>query len=493
MSDTTKNAAGVTAKTAKSNQEQAVAAWVNYLNQLRLDSLLAALRQQDVNLREALFSVEETITEIKKLVESNRGGTKGLHGFIAEVAETGIGNARSQVLGEDKVYQWVNDNGPFDLMRDGVAIQQKFYAAGNKFGLGAIAEHLQKYPDFIASGHKYQIPRDHYEMVRELYFMPREDAGKFLARAGDGPSLTEWQQVQAFFANGSVPFESLEPSSFAYSEVQRGAYRATMEAQKDSLVETNEAQRDSAYQASKPSLKQGTQATLAAAGIEGGTAFVMAVVAKRRTGKKLGEFNSDDWREITGEASIGFTKGGVRGLSIYTFTNFTATSAAAAGAIVTAAFGIAEQANKLRSGEIDEQEFLENAEFVSLEAAVSALSSFIGQAFIPVPVIGAVIGNTIGLLMYRAVSSSLSKREAELIERYLEEQRILDEQLADDYQEVIDRLDTMMSDYIEVLGRAFSPDIEAALLGSAELALELGVAADEVLDTEEKALNYFLG
>lgn len=493
MNEPTKTTAKLASRTFRTSQEQAVAAWVNYLNQVRLDRLLDALRQQDVNLRDALSSVENSIAEIKKLVENNLGGAKGMHGFIAEVAETGIGNARSQILGGDKIYEWVNDNGPYDLLRDGVAIQQKFYAAGNKFGLGAITEHLKKYPDFIASGHRYQIPSDHYEVVRKLYLMSREEAGALLSRSGEGPSWKDWQRVQTFFHEGSVPFESLEPSHLSYSEVQRGTYRTTLESQKATLLEVNEAQRDSAYQASKPSLKQSTQVTLAAAGIEGSTAFVMAVIAKRRTGKKLGEFNSDDWREITGETSIGFTRGGVRGLSIYTLTNFTATSAAAAGAIVTAAFGIAEQANKLRNGEIDEQEFLENAEFVSLEAAVSALSSFIGQAAIPVPVIGAVIGNTVGVLMYHAVSSSLSKREAKLIERYLEEQRILDEQLADDYQEVINRLDTMMSDYIDALGRAFSPDVEVALLGSIELALELGVTSDEVLDTEEKMVNYFLG
>lgn len=69
------------------------------------------------------------------------------YGFIAEIAEVGIGNARNQILGHEAVYQWVNDNGPVDLMRGSVQIQQKFVAAGGRFSLGAIAEHLQKYPE----------------------------------------------------------------------------------------------------------------------------------------------------------------------------------------------------------------------------------------------------------------------------------------------------------------------------------------------------------
>lgn len=492
MNSGTRSVKGDAAKIAKSGQEQAVAAWANYLNQLRLDQLVDALRRQDVNLRDALASVDEAIDEIKKVVASNRGGLKGMHGFIAEVAETGVGNARSQILGGNKVYEWVDDNGPFDLMREGVAIQQKFYAAGGNFGLGAIAEHLRRYPGFIESGHRYQIPSNHYEVVRELYLMPREEAGKALSRSSDGPSFKDWQRVQAFFEEGLVPFESLEPSHLDYREVQQGAYGATMAAEKDSLHETDQGQRDSAYLESKPSLKQGSQVTVTAAAIEGSATFVMAVVAKRRTGKRLSEFTGDDWAAIACETGFGFAKGGMRGLSIYTLTNFTATSAAAASAIVTAAFGVAEQANKLRRSEIDELEFIENAELISLEAAVGALSSFIGQASIPVPILGAVIGNTVGLVLYRTASSSLSRRESELIERYLEEQRVLDERLAVEYQELVGQLDAAMSDYIEMLGRAFSPDVGVALVGSVNLALEVGVASEEVLDSEEKVLAYFL-
>lgn len=480
-------------KLAKTNQEQAVAAWINYLNQLRLDNLLRAFRQQDINLQDALASVDEAIRKIDlEVVASNRGGVKGMHGFIAEVAEVGVGNARSQILGEGTVYQWVNDNGPVDLMRGGVEIQQKFVAAGGRFGLGAVTEHLEKYPDFVTNGGKYQIPGDHFEAIRKLHDMPREEAGRLLTRSGGGPSFRDWERVQAFFEEGSVGIESLEPSTLDYYEVQRGAYESTLDTEKDTLRSTDQTLRNDAYQASRPKLKEGAKATIIAATVEGGTAFILAVVQKRREGKKLKDFTGDDWSDIAGDTGLGAVRGGVRGLSIYSLTNFTATSAAVASSIVTAAFGIAEQANKLRRGEIDELEFIEAAELVSLEAAVSGLSSFVGQALIPVPVLGAVIGNTVGMVMYGAVSSSLSRREAELIARYLEDQRVLDEQLASEYQELINQLDASMADYLTVLERAFSPDVETALLGSVELALAVGVATDDVLDSDRKIHAYFL-
>ena len=88
--------------------------------------------------------------------------------------------------------------------------------------------------------------------------------------------------------------------------------------------------------------------------------------------------------------------------------------------------------------------------------------------------------------------SSLSKGEAELIERYLDEQRIFDEQLTAEQQELIQMLDEGMSDYLRLLERAFSPDLQVALLGSVELARALGVPTDDILDSEERTRAYFL-
>lgn len=484
---------GDAAELTKSNQEQVAAAWINHLNQLRLERLLNALTRQNENLQDALASLDAAMRRIDlEVVEANRGGVKGMHGFIAEVAEVGVGDARSQILGKGAVYQWVNDNGPVDLLRSGVPIQQKFVAAGGRFGLNAIKDHIQKYPHFIKNGGKYQVPADHFEVVQKLYAMSREEAGRLLTRSGDGPSFRDWERVRTFFEDGSVGIESLEPSNLDYSEVQRGAYGVTLETEKESIRATDQALRDDAHQEGRPTLRGGAKATAGAAALEGGTAFVLAVVAKRRRGKRLQEFTEQDWHDIAGDAGFGLLRGGVRGLTIHALTNFTATPVAAANAIVTAGFGIAEQANKFRRGEIDEQGFIEGAEAVSLEAAVSALSSFAGQALIPIPILGAVVGNTVGVIMYKRVSAALSTREAALIERYLEEQRQLEQGLAAEHQDLIEQLDASMSDYLAALERAFSPDLETALLGSVELALELGIAPEEALDSGEKILAYFL-
>lgn len=478
----------------KNNQEQAVASWINYLNQIRLDNFLSALAQQDVNLKAALGSIDEALKKIgEEIVGRNRGGLKGMHGFIAEVAEVGVGNAKERILGNEPIYTLLDDNGPVDLVRNGIDIQQKFSMAGGQFSLGAVAEHMKKYPDYVSSGGKYQIPRDHYEVLQKLRGLTNEkDAIRVLAGNADGPSIREWRRVQKLLETERIQFETLGPSNFKYSDVQRGVYESTLEAEKESLRSTDRSLRGQAHQESRPSFQEGTKATAVAAAVEGGTALVLAVQAKRNEGKPLKDFDSDDWAEILREAGRGTIKGGVRGLSLYALTNFTATSAAIASSIVTASFSIAEQAHLLRKSEISELEFIENAELVCIETAVSALSSLIGQAFIPVPVLGAVIGNSVGQIMYKAVSVSLSVREIQLVELYMQGQRELDEKLAAEYAELIESLDTSLASYLELLEQAFDPDPATALLGSIDLAHLVGVPTEDILDSKEKTMSYFL-
>lgn len=46
-------------KMIKSGQEQAVASWINYLNQVRLDRLMEALQKEELNLNEAMSTIGE--------------------------------------------------------------------------------------------------------------------------------------------------------------------------------------------------------------------------------------------------------------------------------------------------------------------------------------------------------------------------------------------------------------------------------------------------
>ena len=130
-----------TEKILKSSQEQAVGAWINYLNQVRLDRLSEALVKQNENLETAIKTLDTAFATIKNnIILRNRGGEKGMHGFIAEIAECGIGNARKQIIGKAEDYVWINDNGPDDFLRGSEKIQQKFVQSGGHLSLRAVAE-----------------------------------------------------------------------------------------------------------------------------------------------------------------------------------------------------------------------------------------------------------------------------------------------------------------------------------------------------------------
>lgn len=70
-------------RTVKSTQEQAVASWIMFLNQRRLEILIDRLNQQDINLEEAL----NELNEIKKFIgdeEHIHRNASTKHGEIAE-------------------------------------------------------------------------------------------------------------------------------------------------------------------------------------------------------------------------------------------------------------------------------------------------------------------------------------------------------------------------------------------------------------------------
>ena len=195
--------------------------------------------------------------------------------------------------------------------------------------------------------------------------------------------------------------------------------------------------------------------------------------------------------EIAKESGIGTLKGGARGVTIYALTNYTATPAAVANALFTASFGIASEANKYRNGEISQEEFLWNAEVLCVEVSVSALSSAIGQAVIPIPVLGAVIGNVAGTFLYEIAKDNLNKKEQELIKKYLKELKEYDTYLEKKLRNYIKELDVQMKEFYRLLEQAFSPDYEIAFQGAIKQARYLGVPEEKILISEKKIDAYF--
>ena len=410
-----------------------------------------------------------------------------MHGFLAEAAEAGIENARNLVKGLKPACEWLNNNGPVDLLRNGVGIQQKFVRAGGHFGLEAVKEHLEKYPDFLKKGGKYQLPKDFYDEIRKLLALPQEEAAKESAS-----TYQLWKWIHDFFSENNIEPKDLEPAVLNYSDAQVGRIEDTIKKEESNIKDEDQKIRDNAYNAGKPSLKQGAQVTVVAAVSEGGLAFCLGVAKKLKQGKQLSEFTVKDWREVGIDTAKGSAQGSIRGASVYAMTNFTATSAAVANALVTAMFGITAQAYQLRRGAITDEDFITNSEILCLDVSISAIASLLGQTFIPIPVLGAVIGNVTGMFMYQIAKDYLSSKEQMLIQNFHDRFVILDKMLEERYQQLISQLKIMFEKYTSILEVAFDQDVNIAFAGSVELAEYTGVMQNRILKNKSDIDNYFL-
>lgn len=212
----------------------------------------------------------------------------------------------------------------------------------------------------------------------------------------------------------------------------------------------------------------------------------------QRKEKKFSEFTADDWKEIGVDTGKGTVKGGIRGGSIYVLTNFTATPANVASAYVTAAFGIASQVKALEEGKVSQEDFVINCETVCLDVTVSAIASVAGQVLIPIPVLGAVIGNVAGEFVYELCKKQGALQSQKIIEGYNAEMAQLNQQLDIQLLKVVLEIQKALERFKDLEKLAFDEDVNIAFEGAVELAVEVGVSSDKILKTKDDIDNFFL-
>jgi hypothetical protein len=477
----------------KSTQEQAVAAWINHLNQIRLDKLIADLIAQDICLEDALRELQK-LKDFLGEPGSILGNPATKHGEIAENVQVYFSNARRLIegLARNHSFEGVGRTAPEDYIRDGHAVQSKFLNGlprtlnGNGSANG-ILQHITKYPDFVKNGGTYDIPKDQYEEMLRLLDL-RESNPTILTRA----ELRILNAIDSFEKNSGLDVrKDLHPSVAKYNQVMQGTVNDTVKNEESAIKETDQKRRNEAYRKSRPSVKEGAGVTAASALLEGGVSFCLAFVKKIKEGKKPTEFTANDWQEIAGETGTSTLKGAIRGASVYTLSNFTATPANVASALVTAAFGIAAQAKALRDHKISSEDFLINSEALCLDVTVSTIASTLGQIAIPVPVLGAIIGNVAGMYMYAIAKEIGLEKEQQLIANYQAEIQSLANKLDAQYRELMTILEAQMKAFTSLLDFAFDPDVNRAFCGSIELARHTGVPEAKILKTKQDIFTYY--
>ena len=476
------------ARAVKSTQEQATAAWIGHINQIRVDNMIERLGQQDLNLEGAL----KELSELKEFVGNPDlilGSPLTKHGEIAEHVQVNFSNARNLVQGLERnhTFEGVGRTAPEDYLRNGQMVQSKFYN-GSKNTLEAVSEHLKKYPDFVKNGGSYDIPKEQYdEIVRVLKLSDSNPSAL---------SKADWKLVEAakkFQSETGLDFnKDVNAAVTDYKSVQQGKIDETIKQEEKNIKKQDEEQRKGIIDDGKPTLKEGAKAAAIGAALEGGMAFCMTIASKRKEGKAFSEFTEEDWKDIGLETGKGVVKGGIRGGAVYAITNFTATPSNVASAYVTAAFGVAAQANAYRKGEISKEDFVINCETVALDVTVSAIASAIGQAVIPIPVLGALVGNVAGEFVYGLCKQYAGEKEAAVISSYRNQMALLNQQLDAQFRQLLMELERVMKRFSSLEAMAFDVEFNRAFEGSVLLAREVGVEEKKILKTKEEIDAFFL-
>lgn len=439
---------------AKSTQEQAVAAWIDFRNVLRLHELAEKLANQDINFEAAMAELQK----LKIFVSDPAhilGSIKQKHGEIAEHVQVAFMNAEQRVVGQaaSHTFDGVGRLAPEDYLRFGKMVQSKFYM-GVSGTLTAIADHLDTYPWFLDEGGSYDIAKNHYNELMRIYQGGATGAALTDSDRKLYEAIKDWETLH------NVRFDNVvHPSVVNYDDVQLETVHNTIQAEEAKIEETDQQRREQAHAETKPSLKEGAKVTLTAALLEGGVAFVIGVYKKKKAGKKIAEFTKEDWKDLGIDTGVGAGKGAIRGGTVYVLTNFASVPAPMASAMVTATIGMLAQAYKLNNGDITAEEFIDASEAICLDVTMSAVSSMLGEILIPVPILGAIIGNTVGMFMMNIARSYMSAEEQKLIEAYQKEMSAIKSQLDTEYKALVEKLEAELAEYDSLVALAFDADI----------------------------------
>lgn len=477
----------------------------NTVKQARIDQEIArivkeqfaAQKIQDQRFEQALMYFAKT-RQFLSSPENILGTMRTKHGEVAEHLEVHIRNAKSVLVGLKEVatFEGVGRTAPEDFILNGIKIQSKFIN-GTSNTLSHVFKHLQTYKD---GSIQYMIPKDQYAIIEQI-------------RSGQIPASLSDKSVQAILkkiteleqASGKSFSDLVKPSISDYGDVQLGKVFDTISKHQDDLVDQNheikqqidkkaKSDQRAAHTKRGPSVGEGVKVAGSAAVISATLSTLGGVYSKIKSGKKLEDFEAEDWKELGLDASKSGSKAFVSAGSIYALTNMTALSAPFAGAVTSAAMGVGELTNRYLAGEIDADEVVTEGQVLCFEAGVAAIGGAIGQGLIPIPGLGAVVGTMTANLLWQFTKGKLGEREAELkrvLDRYSNE---LLEKIDQTYRDLIEQINHTYSRFHSLVDAAFDVSVNTSVLAAAsiELAEALGVESNKIIHNHEELDAFFL-
>jgi hypothetical protein len=451
----------------------------------RLQAKCAAeLAAQDGNFDKATKAIDwvkEAIADRSKL----QGGEATKHGVVGEYVQIGVRNAMKYIDGfGDALKKSAAANGPTDYVGDGINHQQKC-CNGARNTLDEFLKHVRKYPEYSRPDHKFDMPKDQFEQLRRLD--AREPIGEWNART-QRINLRKMSELKE--ATGQAFGEKVEPTVFDYTDIQRDRVDPFLDKKKEEIAAINQVKKQGIRDDHQPGWAELGSAAAAGAAVGGAVKLASGIWRKAKEGRNLlyGELTLEDWRELGIDTATGAAQGGIAAGAIFALTAQAGLAAPFAGAFVSSAMGVATLVGDYQSGKIDMDQFIELGMLTCCEGAVVGLAAVAGQALIPIPIVGAMIGSAAGRLLFTLAQEQFNEAETAFAARMAKMHEYVLKGLDQAYRDLIDQLDRYFDDLAALTSRAFNLEHNAELrfIASVQLAQFHGVASDKMVRSRDE-------
>lgn len=451
------------------------------------------LTTQDAALGRALGEIDK-VREFVGCPEHILGNAATKHGEIAEQVEVGVRNAvdylRLRIPGA--TFEDVSRIAAIDYRIDGADVQSKFINTP-RGSLDHVLGHLKSNENFGRDGNSYyHIPRDQHDQISKV--LRGETAADLSAQVREG-LVTKARDVERI--SGKRFDDVVKPSVSKYSDVTRGRIHQTLDRHEQAIRTENRETVESLQAEAQPSLGDAAAAAGKGAVVGAGLKLTMAFYAKHKQGKNpfRGDFTLQDWRDVGIQTLSGGLQGVVAAGTIYALTSYADLAAPFAGAVVSSMMAVKDLALSYKSGAIAFDEFVELGMLTCSEAAIVATASAVGQALIPLPAVGALIGAIGGRLLCGAaknlIAADSSALAVKLAKQYEQQLAAIDEAARAVVQGILSRYEQLE----QLTLAAFDPvhNANLRLTASIELAREHGVAEHDILHNVEELDAFMLG
>jgi len=169
-------------------------------------------------------------------------------------------------------------------------------------------------------------------------------------------------------------------------------------------------------------------------------------------------------------------------------TNYAGMAAPFASAVVSAVKGISSLAEDYRKGDISFDEFVDLGMIICAESAIVGVSTAVGQALIPIPVLGAVVGSLAGKML-----AEFAAGQSEKVAQHLrDDTEAFKAKLDGKLKEVLETITAEFDRLNNLTVAAFDFRLNSNLRDrSVDLAMAYGVRPDKII-TDEAALDKFM-